>query len=68
MTEQLHKGDRVRWKSHGGTAKGEVLSRQTHDTKIKGHQVRASEDAPQYIVRSDSGGRASHKPSALTKL
>ncbi|RYG78369.1 MAG: DUF2945 domain-containing protein, partial [Alphaproteobacteria bacterium] len=42
-------------------------SRQTRDTKIKGHQVRASEDDPQYIVQSDSGGRASHKPSALTK-
>ncbi len=68
MAEHLNKGDRVRWKSHGGTAEGKVLSRQTRDTTIKGHQVRASGDDPQYIVRSDSGGRASHKPSALTKL
>ena len=68
MTKALHKGDRVRWKSHGGAAEGKVLSRQTHDTKIKGHQVRASEDDPQYIVESDNGGKASHKPDALTKL
>lgn len=67
MAEHLRKGDRVSWKSHGGTAQGKVLSRQTDDTKIKGHQVRASEDDPQYIVESDNGGKASHKPSALTK-
>ena len=68
MTKELHKGDRVRWKSHGGTAKGKVLSRQTRDTRIKGHQVRASEDDPQFIVKSENGGKAAHKPSALTKL
>lgn len=68
MAKALHKGDRVSWKSHGGTAHGEVLSRQTRDTKIKGHQVRASEDDPQFIVESDNGGKAAHKPSALTKL
>jgi hypothetical protein len=67
MAKDLSKGDKVSWKSHGGTAHGKVLSRQTHDTTIKGHQVRASEEDPQYIVRSDHGGKASHKPSALTK-
>lgn len=61
-------GDRVSWKSHGGTAHGEVLRKQTRDTRIKDHQVRASEKEPQYIVRSDNGGEASHKPSALKKL
>jgi DUF2945 family protein len=30
--------------------------------------VRASEDDPQYLVRSEkSGGEAAHKPSALQK-
>ena len=67
MAEHLKKGDRVSWKSHGGTAHGKVLSRQTRDTTIKGHQVRASEHEPQYIVESDNGGKASHKPGALTK-
>ncbi|PXA99576.1 hypothetical protein DMC47_02630 [Nostoc sp. 3335mG] len=31
------------------------------------HPVRASRKEPQYIVRSDNGGKASHEPSALTK-
>jgi hypothetical protein len=61
------KGDQVSWKSHGGTAHGEVVRKQTSDTKIKGHQVRASKEDPQYIVRSDNGGEASHKPGALRK-
>ncbi|HEX8302580.1 HVA1 family protein [Sphingomonas sp.] len=34
------------------------LAGQTRDTKIKGRQVRASEANPQYVLRSDSGGRA----------
>lgn len=67
MAEHLKKGDRVTWKSHGGTAHGHVVARQTRDTKIKGHQVRASRDDPQYIVRSDNGGKAAHKPDALTE-
>jgi redox-regulated HSP33 family molecular chaperone len=67
MAEDLKKDDRVTWKSHGGTAHGKVVTRQTSDTKIKGHQVRASKDEPQYIVESDHGGRAAHKPGALTK-
>ena len=67
MAKDLEKGDRVKWKSHGGTAQGKVLSRQTGDTTIKGHQVRASEHEPQYIVESDNGTRASHKAGALTR-
>ncbi|MBN8807626.1 MAG: DUF2945 domain-containing protein [Sphingomonas sp.] len=63
----LKKGDDVTWQSHGGTAHGTVEKKQTSDTKIKGHQVRASKDDPQYIVRSDNGGKAAHKRGALTK-
>ncbi len=68
MTKQLENGDRVRWNAPGGPAEGEVLHKQTKDTSIKGQQVRASRKEPQYIVRSDNGGKASHKPSALTKI
>ena len=60
-------GDTVKWKSHGGTAEGKVVKKQTSDTKIKGHTVRASSDEPQFIVESDKGGKAAHKASALTK-
>ena len=66
MTD-FKKGDAVTWKSHGGTAHGTVEKKQTTDTKIKGHQVRASTDEPQYIVESDNGGKAAHKAAALSK-
>ena len=66
MSDELDKGDHVAWKSHGGEAVGEVLEKITSDTEAGGRTVRASEDDPQYLVRSDeSGGEAVHKPSAL---
>ena len=65
---ELRKGDEVTWKSHGGTAEGPVEKKITSDTQAAGRQVRASEDDPQYLVRSrKSGGEAVHKPSALQK-
>ena len=67
MATELKTGDKVSWKSHGGTAHGTVEKKQTSDTKIKGHQVRASPDDPQFIVKSNNGGKAAHKPGALTK-
>ena len=63
----LKKGDKVSWNSHGGKAHGEVVKKQTSDTEIKGHTVRASKDDPQFIVESDNGGKAAHKASALKK-
>ena len=60
-------GDDVTWNSHGGTAHGTVKKKQTSDTHIKGHTVRASEEEPQYIVESDNGGKAAHKAGALKK-
>jgi hypothetical protein len=68
MAEEFHKGDHVSWKSHGGTAEGTVQRKITEDTEAAGRTVRASEDDPQYEVKSEkSGGTAVHKPSALDK-
>jgi hypothetical protein len=68
MSQVFKQGDRVTWKSHGGYAEGEVLRKITEDTELGGRNVRASEDNPQYLVRSDtSGGEAAHKPAALRK-
>ncbi|WP_408988114.1 DUF2945 domain-containing protein [Sphingomonas sp. SUN019] len=63
----LKKGDKVTWNSHGGTAHGKVEKKQTEPTTIKGHKVAASKDEPQFIVRSDNGGKAAHKRDALKK-
>ena len=68
MSDDLMKGDHVTWKSHGGTAEGEVEERITTETTAAGRKVKASEDEPQYLVRSEkSGGEAVHKPGALRK-
>ncbi|WP_214404659.1 DUF2945 domain-containing protein [Pseudonocardia lacus] len=65
MTE-YRKGDHVTWRSHGGTAEGVVEEKITEDTEAAGRTVRASQDDPQYRVRSDKSGRdAVHKPDAL---
>lgn len=64
---EFTKGDRVRWSSHGATATGEVVRKLTSDTEAGGRTVRASADEPQYLVRSDNGGEAVHKPDALRK-
>jgi Hypervirulence associated proteins TUDOR domain len=67
MTE-FKKGDRVEWDSHGGTAVGTVERKVAADTQAAGRTVRASEDEPQYLVRSEkSGGTAVHKPGALRR-
>lgn len=64
--KEFHKGDKVEWKSHGRTVRGTVEAKITSDTEAAGRTVRASEDEPQYKVRSDkTGAEAVHKPGAL---
>lgn len=66
--KRLHTGDHVEWSTHGTTTGGEVVEKITEDTEAAGRSVRASDDDPQYRVRSDKSGRdAVHKPSALDK-
>jgi Hypervirulence associated proteins TUDOR domain len=68
MSDDLEKGDHVRWRSHGGTAEGSVQRKITKDAEASGRTVRASEDDPQYEVKSEkSGGTAVHRPGALKK-
>ena len=67
MADQLKSGYKVSWKSHGGTAQGKVVRKLTHPTTIKGHKVAASSDNPEFLVETDEGKRAAHKPGALTR-
>jgi Hypervirulence associated proteins TUDOR domain len=65
---EFKQGDRVEWDSHGGTAVGTVERKITERTEAGGRTVAASEEEPQYLVRSEkSGGSAVHKPDALRK-
>ncbi len=67
MAGEFKKGDKVVWSSHGEDDTPGVVERKiTSDTEAGGRKVKASEDDPQYLVKSEkSGGEAVHKPSAL---
>ena len=67
MTKTLKAGDKVSWKSHGSTAHGKVVKKVTSPMMIKSHKVAASKDNPEYLVETDKGKKAAHKPEALTK-
>lgn len=66
--KKLRKGDEVAWSSHGSETTGKVEKRITERTESAGRTVAASEEEPQYEVRSDKSGRSAvHKPSALKR-
>ena len=66
--KKFRKGDCVEWQSHGTTVTGTIEKKITSDTEAAGRTVRASEDEPQYLVRSDkTGATAVHKPTALRR-
>jgi hypothetical protein len=67
MTKALKAGDKVSWSSHGGEAHGKVVKKLTSPMKIKSHKVAASKDNPEYLVETDEGKQAAHKPDALKK-
>ncbi len=67
MTANFSKGDKVKWNSHGGEAHGKVVREQTGPTRIKGHKVAATAEDPQFIVETEEGKRAAHKPETLSR-
>ena len=65
----LSHGDRVSSNTSQGRTRGVVVRKLTSPTDIKSHHVDASEDRPQFLVRSEtSGEEAAHRPAALRKL
>jgi hypothetical protein len=68
MADNLKKGDKVEWGTSQGKTSGKVEKKLTSKAKIKGHEVKASKDDPQYLVKSEkTGAKAAHKPDALKK-
>jgi hypothetical protein len=67
MSDDIKVGDAVTWTSSGGSSKGRVKKKLTSPIEIKGHHVAASSDNPEYLVESESGGQAAHKPASLKK-
>ncbi|GAB3343134.1 DUF2945 domain-containing protein [Chromohalobacter beijerinckii] len=69
MAKRFKVGDRVRWNSEAGHVSGRVIRVHTRDTEYKGHRRHASEDEPQYEIKSDKTDHiAMHKDSALCKI
>ena len=67
MAKSVKVGDKVSWKSSGGSSTGKVVKKLTSPRKIKGHTVAASKDNPEYLVETEEGKQAAHKAEALTK-
>jgi hypothetical protein len=68
MSTEFHQGDKVEWESSQGTIEGTVEKKLTEPTDIKKHHVDASQDNPQYLVKSDKTGKeAAHKPQSLSQ-
>ena len=68
MADKLKKGDHVEWETPQGKTEGTVEKKLTKPTKIKGHEVAASPENPEILVKSDKSGKeAAHKPESLKK-
>ena len=69
MGERFKVGDHVRWNSEAGHVSGRIIRVHTSDFDYKGHTHRASDDEPQYEIRSDRTDHvAAHKGSALHRI
>ncbi len=59
----------MEWDTSQGKTTGKVKKKLTSRTKVKGHEVAASSDNPEYLVESEKSGKeAAHKPDALHKM
>jgi hypothetical protein len=66
MTKRFDIGDHVTWNSEAGRVSGTIIAIHTRDFDYKGHTHHATEDDPQYEIRSDKTDHiAAHKGSAL---
>jgi len=61
-------GDHVSWSSEAGRVSGTIRAVPKRDVDYKGHRHHASEEDPQYEIKSDKTEHiAMHKGSALSK-
>lgn len=62
-------GDHVSWNSEAGRVSGTIIRVHRKDFVYKGHRRRASQDDPQYEIRSDRTDHvAAHKGDVLTRI
>ncbi len=69
MKKRFKIGDHVSWNSEAGRVSGHIVRVVTSEIEFKGYTVHASQDEPQYEIKSDRTDHiAMHKGSALRKL
>lgn len=69
MATKFKKGDKVSWNSEAGRVSGTIIKVHTKDFDYKGYIHHASEDDPQYEIKSSKTDHiTAHKGSALTKI
>ncbi len=68
LPKKFKVGDRVTWNSEAGRVTGRIIRVHTKDFDYKGYTHHATEDDPQYEIKSSKTDHvAVHKASALTK-
>lgn len=68
MVDKFRIGDRVTWNSEAGRVSGTIIKVHTRNVDFKGYTHHASEDNPQYEIKSSKTDHiAMHKASALRK-
>ncbi|MCC7165247.1 MAG: DUF2945 domain-containing protein [Anaerolineae bacterium] len=69
MAQEFKVGDHVEWNSEAGRVRGTIKEKITSEIEFKGYTVHASEQEPQYLIKSDKTDHlAMHKGSALKKI
>ncbi|HEV2549813.1 MAG TPA: DUF2945 domain-containing protein [Stellaceae bacterium] len=69
MSKKFKIGDHVVWNSEAGYVRGRIIKVHTRDVDYKGHTRHASDNDPQYEIKSDKTDHiAMHKGSALKKV
>lgn len=68
MATSFKIGDKVSWNSEAGRVSGTIIKKHTKNFDYKGYTHHASEDDPQYEIKSSKTDHiAAHKGSALKK-
>jgi hypothetical protein len=69
MNHKFKSGDHVRWNSEAGYVTGKIIKVHTKYFDYKGYTHHATEEDPQYEIKSDKSDHiAAHKGKALKKI
>lgn len=69
MAKRFKIDDHVSWNSEAGRVTGRIVAVHTEDFRYKGYTHHASEEDPQYEIKSDKSDHiAAHKGGALKRI